>query len=298
MPRTEPGADLPVADELEDRLRGRRTQRSSQRRNRCSAGTSQRVAPERRRRRRASASPSRAASAQTSSIVVQPCSRANHSGTPNEKSKPTMTGGAQSLDERDRLARGSTAGSLSTSRPSCDRREPDAARCRLVCLAPDQSTAITVGSGTPRRLRCAHARRSGVGGARPRQGLPPRPRGRRHRRRRARGRARRAARSERRGQDHDAAHDPRRRVARRGRGRRSAASISRTSAAAAAECVGFAAGYLPLTERMRVREYLRSTASSTASPIRTRASTRGSSASGSRTSPTRWAPSCRRGSAR
>ena len=32
---------------------------------------------------------------------------------------------------------------------------------------------------------------------------------------------------------------------------------SRASTGQAAECIGFAAGYLPLTERMRVHEYLR-----------------------------------------
>ena len=67
----------------------------------------------------------------------------------------------------------------------------------------------------------------------------------------------------------------------------------------AAECVGFAAGYLPLTERMRVREYLRLYGQlyghRRSEPAHRRRA---------RTVPdraprrTRWAPSCRRGNAR
>ena len=152
--------------------------------------------------------------------------------------------------------------------------------------------------GHTEKVPFAHGRRSGARSSRPREGLPPRPRGRRRRPRRARGRAGRAARSERRGQDHDAADDPRRRLARRGRGddlrlrprappqpgrrmrrlRRRATSRSPSACACASTCG--------------------CTASSTASPIRTRSSTRASSGSASPTSPARWAPSCRRGSAR
>ena len=75
--------------------------------------------------------------------------------------------------------------------------------------------------------------------------------------RRARGRAGRAARAQRRGQDHHVVDDPRRRAARRGRRSSICGFDLARKRSEAAECVGFAAGYLPLTERMRVREYLR-----------------------------------------
>ena len=161
------------------------------------------------------ASPSCSAIAQTSAIVAQSRSRANHAGSPNEKSKPAMTGESQACTRAHRLL--ATGDRLRSDQPAI----PLITATQMplfgpVFFAPDQSTAITVGSATRKRYRSTHACRGGAGGARPDQGLQPGARGRRHRRGRAHGRAGRAARPQRRGQDHDAVHDPGRRRSRRG----------------------------------------------------------------------------------
>ena len=131
-----------------------------------------------------------------------------------------------------------------------------------------------------------------------RQGLPPRPRGRRRRPRRPRRRAGRAARAERRGQDHHAADAARGGGARRrdrrdlwsaGRGRsqpRRGGGRLRGRVPPARRTAAGAGVPAALRQPLRHRR-----------PRPTR-SPRDSRASASSTWPTRWAPSCRRASAR
>ena len=87
--------------------------------------------------------------------------------------------------------------------------------------------------------------------------------------------------------------------ARRGRGRRSCGIDSRTKRSRAAEHVGFAAG-LPAAHRAHARARVPAAVRPAlrARRSRRRGSRRASIGSASRTSPTRWAPSCRRASAR
>ena len=303
MPRTEPAPTWPLPTSWKIDFARREAQSRS-------AGSAARPAPCSGRARTAASAraTSRRRARRAPTRRRSSCSRARRRTTRERRtrSRSRRTPAARHADARGRSPpRGCAHGrALDQRSPSRIDGQPDAARLRAGRRwrptsrrprSPSEfrSTPQTESTVAPhgRRSWCwRRAASSRTTGA---------PRGRRHRPRRARRGAGRAARPERRGQDHDAVDDPRRRRARRGIGRRSAASTSRAHRSRAAECVGFAAGYLPLTERMRVREYLRLYGQlyGLADPGSAR-STRVSSGSGSRTSPTRWAPSCRRASAR
>jgi ABC-2 type transport system ATP-binding protein len=135
MPRTEPAPTWPFPTSWNtDFAVGKRR---SHARNRCSAGTSQRV-----RQKGAvgssHASPSDAARAHTSATVRQPRRRANHSGTENEKSKPATTGGGSDSTHSTASSRDVHAW-LSAKVPS----RTIATQMPFGRRAPDQSTAIT-----------------------------------------------------------------------------------------------------------------------------------------------------------
>ena len=179
--------ERPVTDgagpgELEDRLRrhgerpGHRTLRPAEQ---LDAGRppSPGMAEE---RRRAVAEPVLAgspASAQDPGPSTQPCSHANHSGKPNEKSRPSTTrstgsGTVHPAPERshdevlDGLLAGTSGGELDQL-AALDDRDPDVARAaRRTSRAPDQSTATNraqLGPGRDPRGHAAARSRSGPG---------------------------------------------------------------------------------------------------------------------------------------